>query len=364
MPKIGEERSGIMSNEIKKSRFPASLFAFYFAVVLLMSGVHTAIIVLGLYGSWSDFWIVNIPIIYWGIVAVGMTIYTRKKMEKTYEEPLKNLAKATEKVANGDFSVYVPTLNSADRYDYLDVMIMDFNKMVEELGSIETLKTDFVSNVSHEMKTPIAIIKNYAELLQKEELEEEKRMEYAKGIKDASNRLSGLISNILKLNKLENQSITPLPQKYDVCRQLCDCVLQYENIWEEKEIEIDIDMEDAAFVIADESLMEIVWNNLLSNAFKFTESGGSVAVVQKTTEEGIVVKVSDTGCGMSEENIKHIFDKFYQGDTSHSKEGNGLGMAMVKRVVDMVNGKIFVESIKGKGSTFTVILPKLEADKV
>lgn len=351
-----------MGKEVKKSRFPASLFVFFLLVVLLMSGVHTGILVMAFKFNWPVFWQINIPIIYWGIVAIGMTIFTRKKIEKTYEEPLQSLARATEKVANGDFSVYVPTLNSADQYDYLDVMIMDFNKMVEELGSIETLKTDFVSNVSHEMKTPIAVIKNYAELLQKENLEEEKRLEYARGIKEASVRLSGLISNILKLNKLENQSIAPIPQKYDICRQLCDCVLQYENIWEEKEIEIDIDIEETAFVWADESLMEIVWNNLFSNAFKFTESGGSVLVKQETIESGIIIKVSDTGCGMSEENVKHIFDKFYQGDTSHSKEGNGLGMAMVKRVIEMVNGTISVESIPGKGSTFTVILPKGEEE--
>ena len=349
-----------MVKEVKKSRFPASLFVVYLLVVLLMSGLHTGILVVAFEFNWPVFWQINIPIIYWGIVAIGMTIFTRKKIEKTYEEPLQSLAEATEKVANGDFSVYVPTLNSADQYDYLDVMIMDFNKMVEELGSIETLKTDFVSNVSHEMKTPIAVIKNYAELLQKEDLEEEKRLEYARGIKEASVRLSGLISNILKLNKLENQSIAPIPQKYDICRQLCDCILQYENVWEEKKIEPDIDIEETAFVWADESLMEIVWNNLYSNAFKFTESGGRVLVKQKTTADGIIIKISDTGCGMSEENVKHIFDKFYQGDTSHSKEGNGLGMAMVKRVIEMVNGTISVESMPGKGSTFTVVLPKAE----
>lgn len=349
-----------MGIEVKKSRFPVSLYGLYLVILLLMSGVHIGLIVLALEYEWPKMLQIVTPTCYWGIVAVGLTVFTRRKVEETYETPLKNLAKATEQVANGDFSVYVPTLNSADQLDYLDVMIMDFNKMVEELGSIETLKTDFVSNVSHEMKTPIAVIKNYAELLQKENLEEQKRMEYAQGIKEASVKLSGLISNILKLNKLENQSIAPIPQKYDVCRQLCDCVLQYENVWEEKEIEIDIDIEDSAYILADESLLEIVWNNLLSNAFKFTECGGSVTVKQETTEEGIVVKVTDTGCGMSEENMKHIFDKFYQGDTSHSKEGNGLGMAMVKRVIDLVNGDIYVESVRGKGSTFTVTLPKVE----
>ena len=150
------------------------------------------------------------PMLYWGIVAVVLTLFTRRKMRTTYEEPMHKLAKATKNVANGDFSVYVPTLHTQDKWDYLDVMIVDFNKMVEELGSIETLKTDFVSNVSHEMKTPIAIIKNYAELLKAEHISEEQRKAYAESIEEAARRLSDLISNILKLNKLK---IRGLPRR-------------------------------------------------------------------------------------------------------------------------------------------------------
>ena len=234
--------------------------------------------------------------------------------------------------------------------------------MIEELGSIETLKTDFISNVSHEMKTPIAVIKNSAQLLQMKGTSEEQRQEYARNIDSAAGRLSDLITNILKMNKLEHQNIVPDTEDYDVCRQLCDCIIQFENRWEEKKIELDIDLEDKAFVRADEELMTLVWNNLLSNALKFTEQGGRITVRQASEHGWVIVSISDTGCGMSADTIEHIFDKFYQGDTSHSKEGNGLGMALVRRVLQLIDGEIQVMSEVGKGSTFTVRLPSGRAE--
>lgn len=228
--------------------------------------------------------------------------------------------------------------------DYLDVMIVDFNKMVEELGSIETLKTDFISNVSHEMKTPIAVIKNSAQMLQLGTLPEEEKAEYAKNIDSAAGRLSNLITNILKLNKLENQRIVPEAKSYDVCRQLCECALSFENLWEKKEIELEMIIEDAAMIQADESLLQLVWNNLFSNAIKFTEPGGRIIIREVSDEEYVKVSVSDTGCGMSQESMKHILDKFYQGDSSHSTEGNGLGLALVKRVLELMDGEIQIDS--------------------
>ncbi|MCM1220237.1 MAG: HAMP domain-containing histidine kinase [Lachnospiraceae bacterium] len=343
--------------KIKKTLFPPSLFAIYLGVLLLMSGIHTGLIVFMATVHWNKWVETLVPMVYWGMVAVGLTLFTRQKMKNTYEDPLHKMAEATKKVSEGDFSVYVPTIHTADKLDYLDVMILDFNKMVEELGSIETLKTDFVSNVSHEMKTPIAIIKNYAQLLQTAHTFGAREKEYAKGIEDAAARLSSLITNILKLNKLEHQRIAPEMEVYDVCRQLCECILQFEDAWDEKEIELETEMEDSVMVKADASLMELVWNNLLGNAIKFTERGGNVTVRQTSDEDSIRVTVSDTGCGMSTESMSHVFDKFYQGDTSHSTEGNGLGLALVKRVLEFMDGDIQVASKEGEGSMFTVILP-------
>lgn len=343
--------------KIKENLFPPSLFAIYLGVLLLMSGIHTGLLVFMSRVHLCEVAQTIIPMVYWGMVAVGLTLFTRQKMRSTYEEPLHKMAEATRKVSAGDFSVYVPTIHTADKLDYLDVMIMDFNKMVEELGSIETLKTDFVSNVSHEMKTPIAIIKNYAELLLADHMEDKQRKEYARSVENAATRLSELISNILKLNKLENQRIIPDMENYDICRQLCECILQFEDIWDEKKIELETEIEDAAMVNADASLMELVWNNLISNALKFTEPGGNVTISQTSDADCIRITVSDTGCGMSRESMNHIFDKFYQGDTSHSREGNGLGLALVKRVLELMDGDIQVVSEKGKGSIFTVTLP-------
>ena len=343
--------------KIKENLFPPSLFAIYLGVLLLMSGIHTGLIVFMNRVRWNGLVQTIVPMLYWGAVAVGLTLFTRKKMKRTYEEPLHKMAEATRKVSEGDFSVYVPAIHTADKLDYLDIMIMDFNKMVEELGSIETLKTDFVSNVSHEMKTPIAIIKNYAQLLRVGRVSEEQRKEYAKNIEQAAAKLSSLIGNILKLNRLEHQRIMPEAETYDVCRQLCESIFLFEDALEEKGIELEADIEDTAMIKADANLMELVWNNLLSNAVKFTDRGGSITIRQTSDEDHIRISVSDTGCGISKESMKHIFDKFYQGDTSHSTEGNGLGLALVKRVLELMDGEIRITSEEGKGSTFLVTLP-------
>ncbi len=344
--------------QVRDNRFPISLFFVHLAVLLLMSGLHTGIVVgmaaLGLRKSVQA----AVPILYWSAVAVGLTVYTRRKIQKVYEEPLHRLAEATKQVAGGDFSVYVPPLHTSDKLDYLDTMIIDFNKMVEELGSIETLKTDFFSNVSHEIKTPLAVIQNNAELMRLEDLTDSQR-EYADTIYHASRRLADLISNILKLNKLEKQTITPDIQTYDVCAQLAECALGYEEAWEKKDLDFDADMEDHAEIAADPALMELVWNNLLSNAVKFTEAGGTITLTETSDEDCVYVTVRDTGCGIDEETQKHMFEKFYQGDTSHAMAGNGLGLALALRVLQLSNFQIKVDSAPGQGSAFTVTMPKV-----
>ncbi|MBQ3168232.1 MAG: HAMP domain-containing histidine kinase, partial [Clostridia bacterium] len=177
---------------------------------------------------------------------------------------------------------------------------------------------------------------------------------YARSITDSSRRLADMMTNILKLNKLENQQIFPNAERFNLGEQLCESLLQYESVWEKEEIEIETDIAEEVYVQADRELLSLVWNNLLSNAFKFTPRGGTVSLSLATTDRYAIIKVQDTGCGMSPETGAHIFEKFYQGDTSHATRGNGLGLALVKRVVDIVHGEISVESALGEGTTFTV----------
>ena len=170
--------------------------------------------------------------------------------------------------------------------------------------------------------------------------------------------LKSLVVNILKLNKLENQQIYPEARSYDLSEQLCECLLGFENEWERKGIEIETDIADEIYINADPELLILVWQNLISNAVKFTDKGGTVSLSCSENDGRAVVTVKDTGCGMDEDTGRHIFEKFYQGDTSHASKGNGLGLALVKRIIDITGAEISVESVLGSGSTFTVRLKK------
>ncbi len=293
---------------------------------------------------------------YWGVVSLIFSILTNYQIYRGFDKPMRKMSNAAKQVAQGDFSVYLEPVHRLDKQDYMDIMFEDFNRMVEELGSIETLKNDFIANVSHEIKTPLSIIQNYTAALKKNNLSAGLRNEYCDTIHIASQRLTNLVTNILKLNKLENQEIRTLAEPYDLCRQLCECALTFEDLWEKKNIEFIADMDDCALIYSDASMLEIVWYNLLSNALKFTDQGRKITLVQTSDEEYVTVAISDTGCGMDEETKKHIFDKFYQGDTSHSREGNGLGLALTLKVLELAGGSIVVTSEPGKGSTFTVRL--------
>ncbi len=285
----------------------------------------------------------------------GTVDYIRRKI--TVDRPVRQITEAAEKIMQGDFSARVPPIHGAGTEGFNQIGAA-INKMAQELSGTETLRTDFIANVSHELKTPLAVMGNYATMLQRPGLTEEEKNQYAKAISEAARRLAQLITNILKLNKLENQQIFPQAQEYDLSAQLCESLLQFEDAWESKNLNIETDIEDEVRIRSDGELLGLVWSNLISNAVKFTPEGGTVAVSLKTEGEYVVVSVRDTGCGMKNETGIHIFEKFYQGDTSHATQGNGLGLALVKRVMDILNGEIGVQSVYGEGSTFTVRLKR------
>ena len=281
----------------------------------------------------------------------GTADFIRRKI--TVDRPVKRITTATQKIMQGDFSVRIEPMRGAG-VDGFNQIAQAINKMTAELQGTETLRTDFIANVSHELKTPLAVMGNYATMLQRTGITEDEKNEYAKAISDSARRLAQLITNILKLNKLENQQIFPRLDEYDLGEQLCESLLQFEDAWEQKDLNIETDIQEDVRIRSDAELLSLVWNNLISNAVKFTSDGGTIGVTLKTEGNLVVVSVSDTGCGIMPEVGQHIFEKFYQGDTSHATQGNGLGLALVKRVVDILHGEISVQSTFGQGSTFTV----------
>ncbi len=275
---------------------------------------------------------------------------------RVYYNKIKVFCDAADAVANGDFSVRVPTYFVKPKSE-MDYLAVNFNKMLTEISSLDNMKDDFIADVSHEIKTPLSVIQGYAELLQKENVTKEEQEDCINNICIAISNLKNLTSNILKLNKLENQAIIQ-HEKYSLDEQLRCCVLAMEEIIEEKNINLIIDLAEID-VDADKGLLEIVWNNLLLNAIKFNSCGGflKIELISRGTEA--IVTVSDNGCGMEPHIVERIFEKFYQGDNSHSGNGNGLGMALVKKVVDLHDGNITVVSEAGKGTEIKVFLPNI-----
>ena len=268
--------------------------------------------------------------------------------------PLKKLSDGARRVAEGDFTVQIPENNKNGKNE-LDVLIEDFNTMTRELNSNEMLKSDFITNVSHEIKTPLAVIQSYTKALKDGLVSKEDEKLYYDTIIEASQNLSNMVTNILSLNKLENQQIFNSPSPYPLGEQLRKCALNFMDKWTEKNIDFKIEVIDID-INYDQSLIEHIWNNLLSNAIKFTKDCGEIILSSYQKDGYVFVTVKDNGIGMDEETKNKIFEKFYQGDRSHSQEGNGLGLSIVKRVIEIVGAEIFVESSPNCGSLFTVKL--------
>jgi len=271
------------------------------------------------------------------------------------DRPVNDILEAANRMAAGDFSVRLSIDRENNKYNEFDLICENLNILAEELSKDEVLKNDFISNVSHEIKTPLSVIQNYATILQDSNLDEESRKKYSSVILSAAKRLSMLVTNVLKLNKLENQKLDPEIETVNLTEVLTESVLLFEEQIEQKEIILDCDFDDV-IIESSRSNLEIVFSNLISNAVKFTENGGRIGVSLKKSGDYCIIEISDTGCGISPEAGKRIFEKFYQADTSHSGEGNGLGLALVKRVIDILGSEISIKSEIGKGSTFAVRL--------
>lgn len=267
-------------------------------------------------------------------------------------KPILQLTSATQKVAAGDFSVSV----DMERNDEIGLLIRNFNKMTKELGSMEYLQRDFIRNVSHEFKTPIASIQGFAKLLQNEDRSPEERREYSNIIMEETDRLSRLSSNILRLSRLEALNELTVKKEFLLDEQIRSAIVLLEPKWSAKGIRFEVTMEKT-ICTGDEELLQQIWINLIENAIKFSNPGGTVSIDVSFSNLFIETKIKDSGIGMDEETLERIFERFYQGNTSHSGEGSGLGMSIVKRILDLSGGEIEINSSPGQGTTFLVRLP-------
>ncbi len=274
-------------------------------------------------------------------------------MKKIFN-PLEQISVAAGRVASGDFT---PEISYKGEFEELERTFENFNRMVKELNSVEIMRNDFIADVSHEFKTPLAAITGYATLLQDSELAQEEKTEYIRKIFFHIEKLNDLTENILQLSKMEHQQFLETPVGFRLDEQIREAIVFLEPKWGAKNTELDLDLPEVVFT-GHPSLLFTVWTNLIGNAIKYTDNGGTVGVWLTEDADSVRVTVRDTGIGMDEETKAHIFDKFYQGDTSRKSQGNGLGLAICKEIVKKCNGEISVESEPGKGSEFVVKLVK------
>ena len=332
--------------------FAGLVFATVFLVFLIVSGVWLLLFEANVISNSPLDRHIPIFVFCAGSILLGAIIALF--VGKLIIRPIQNISNAFDELANGNFSVSVP---EDEKIAEIREMAQRFNAMTYDLSHIETLRSDFVVNVSHEFKTPIAAIEGYATLLQNPAISSERHEPYIEKILDNSGKLSALSSNILMLSKLENQETVPQYKEYRLDEQIRKSILRLENKWTEKDIEFDMELPQQMYY-GSEQLLDQVWSNILDNAIKHSPQGGIIQISIQETESVLIVCITDQGEGMTAEVQKHIFEKFYQGDSSRKAEGNGLGLALVKRIVDLCKGKISVESIPGKGAIFSISLPK------
>lgn len=300
----------------------------------------------------------ELPIFVWAMVFSGtIGVAVTNHMTKMLIDPIAKLRSAMREVADGDFKVEA---KCESRIQDVQDIYDSFNSMVRELSTTETLQTDFISDVSHEFKTPINAIEGYASLLEGEPSPEEQRA-YVEKILFNTRRLSALTGNILLLSKLSNQSILPQKTQFRLDEQIRQAIVALEQKWSEKELGFEVELEETPF-FGYESLLPHVWTNLIGNAVKFSPKGGEIRIKMMRTEGAVVFTIEDDGPGIVPGDEEHIFTKFYQSESSHGMEGNGLGLALVRQIVEMSGGSVDVQNLEVGGCRFTVRLP-LEQEK-
>lgn len=296
--------------------------------------------------------IMLVCVIFFSLACTVIDILRRRAFT---DKPLKEILEATERIAEGDFSVRLDISRPESRFNEFDLIKQNINAMTEALKQSRSTGEQFIANASHELKTPVAVIQSYSSALRYGNLTDDQQKEYVRTLFETSKRMSATIDNILKLNKLENGKLLAEPSTFALDENIAESILTFEDAIEKKHLGLECDLDEIT-VRSYPDYLTVVWSNLLSNAIKFCDDGGHIKISLKSENDHAVFSISDDGCGISPEAGKRIFDKFYQGETSHSGEGNGLGLAMVKKVVDILGGDIKVESRVGEGTTFTVKL--------
>lgn len=330
-------------------RFALNVIGIFMAVFLLIGAICFAFLHPTLPEKAPSAWISIASLLAAGFfAATALTLWVSKHLF----QPIEQLSDALIQVASGDFHICLPEDGSSPQ---IHQMNHNFNKMAKELNSVEMLRSDFIQNVSHEIKTPLAAIEGYALFLKGSPLSEEQQV-CVKKIIENSSRLSFLTGNVLHLSQLEKQYIVSEKESFSLDEQLREAILSLEPLWNKKKLEIDIDLPPVNYY-GNPSLIYQIWTNLFSNAIKFTPEHGSIHAEIDKKGNGISVTICDTGIGMTEEVQKHIFEKFYQGEKSRHIEGNGLGLSLVKKIVELCGGTICVESEPDCGSAFSVWLP-------
>lgn len=333
---------------------------FFFTLIVFFDMIITMLIMgllagLVFYFDWIRLGHSNFlfPLFMFGVFSVIMGTCIARLIGGRTMGTIRKLSEASKRVAKGDFEVQ---LDENVPIEEMRVMAQNFNLMVRELNRTEILRSDFIVNVSHEFKTPLSSIEGYVTLLQNKNLSEEKRDEYTQKILTNTHRLSSLTGNILLLSRLENQEIEIKKERFSLDEQLRQTVLMFQDAWMEKEMELDVEL-DATEYEGNKELLSHVWQNIFGNAIKFTPPKGNIGVYLVKNTDRVEVSIKDDGIGMDAETQKRIYEKFYQGEHSHSSSGNGLGMSLVKRIVDIHGGTVSVFSEQGKGSEFKVSFP-------